>query len=147
MRQFIRHPVSVPIEVKTDRHEPQRAVHTHDISLGGLAFVADEPQAPGAELGLRIGCVQPPFEARARVVWCRPHAANGSAEAYELGVAFLDPQDVFLARMVEQICYIEDYRREVLRCEGRELTSEEAAFEWIDRYAADFPVQRHMPMH
>lgn len=149
MRQFIRHPVNVPVEVKAGMSPDAQAVpvHTHDISLGGLAFVATEPQAPGTQLQVRIACVHPPFEAHTRVVWCRPRAPNGSGEGYELGVAFLDPQDAFLAHMVEQICYIEDYRREVLRCEGRSLSSEEAAFEWIDRYAQDFPVQRHMPMH
>lgn len=147
MRQFIRHPVSVPIEVRAGDAAPAQALHTHDISLGGLAIVAEQPHAPGAQLAVRIACVHPPFEARARVVWCREHAANGAPGGYELGVAFLDPQDVFLAHMVEQICYIEDYRREVRRCEGRDLSSEEAAFEWIDRYAADFPVQRQMPLH
>ena len=41
--------------------------------------------------------------------------------------------------MVEQICHIEQYRREVLKKEGRRLSSEEAASEWIVKYASDFP--------
>jgi hypothetical protein len=41
--------------------------------------------------------------------------------------------------MIEQICHIEHYRKEVKLVEGRELSSEEAADEWITRYAGDFP--------
>jgi hypothetical protein len=40
--------------------------------------------------------------------------------------------------MVEQLCLIENYRREVKLNEGRELDPERAAAEWIEAYAADF---------
>jgi hypothetical protein len=134
MRHFIRHPVDVPIEVNTEGDEPS-AFHTHDISVGGLAFHTSFAVSPGRRIEIRIPYVQPAFEARARVVWCRPSELHG----YELGVSFLDAQDAFLARMVEQICYIEDYRKTVQRMEGRQLSSEEAAMEWIDKYAGRFP--------
>ena len=45
----------------------------------------------------------------------------------------------FKARMIEQICYIENYRHAAKSDEDRTLTFEEAAMEWIDKYAADFP--------
>ena len=135
MRQFIRHPVDVPIEVRTDDAGPMSAFHTHDISAGGLAFLSGFAVDPGARIGIRIPYVQPAFEARARVVWCHPYPGEG----YELGVSFLDAQDAFHARMVEQICHIEDYRRGVLRTEGRELSAEEAAMEWISKHAEAFP--------
>ena len=41
--------------------------------------------------------------------------------------------------MIEQICHIEHYRAEVEGKEGRELSSQEAAKEWISSYAGDFP--------
>ncbi|MBW8830241.1 MAG: PilZ domain-containing protein [Burkholderiales bacterium] len=135
MRQFIRHPVDVPVEIGIAAMGPPSAVHTHDISMGGLALRSRVAVAPGADVAIRIGFVQPTFEARARVAWCRPHEEDG----FELGVTFLDTQDAFLARMVEQVCHIEDYRQSVRRLEGRELSAEEAAVEWIDQYAAQFP--------
>src|SRR6478752_4864100 len=98
MRQFIRHPVDVPIEIRTDHAVPGAEVQTHDISLGGLAVHSREAVAPGSMIEVRIAYVQPAFEARARVAWCRPHVSGG----HELGVSFLDAQDAFLARMVEQ---------------------------------------------
>ena len=44
-----------------------------------------------------------------------------------------------LLRMVEQICHIEHYRNELLQTEGREISSEVAAKEWIEKYAHTFP--------
>ena len=88
-----------------------------------------------ADRGARFANVQPAFEAQAKVVWCHAQGEGG----FELGVTFLDAEDAFLARMVEQVCHIEEYRAAVRRREGREMTSEEAASEWIGKYAAHFP--------
>jgi hypothetical protein len=41
--------------------------------------------------------------------------------------------------MVEQVCHIETYRRTVAGTEGRELSAEQAALEWIAKFAASFP--------
>ena len=41
--------------------------------------------------------------------------------------------------MIEQVCHIEHYRKEVMLREGRELSAQEAAREWISKYAGDFP--------
>jgi hypothetical protein len=136
MRQFIRHPLDVPIEIRTDERVPPAALHTQDISLGGLAVHSDAPVAPGSLIEVRIAYVEPAFEARARVAWCR---ARRDGPGHELGLSFLDPEDVFRARMVAQVCHIEDYRRSIARAEGRELSAEEAAGEWIARYAHKFP--------
>jgi hypothetical protein len=53
-------------------------------------------------------------------------------------ISFNTEQNSFTARMVEQICQIEHYRQEVEQLEGRILDSEEAAEEWLQRYAEDF---------
>jgi len=47
-------------------------------------------------------------------------------------------QEVFRARMLEQVRQIGKYRQSVLKETGRLLTPEEAAQEWIERYAAAF---------
>jgi hypothetical protein len=41
--------------------------------------------------------------------------------------------------MVEQVAYIESYKKQVREREGRTITGEQAAFEWIARYADSFP--------
>jgi hypothetical protein len=134
MRQFMRHPANITIEVTAGFQLDHAARQSHNVGLGGLAFQSDRPLARGCIIELRIPLVSPAFETRARVVWCR-----ASEQGYDLGVEFLDATDAFRARMVEQICHIEDYRNGVYRSEGRELTAEQAASEWIGKYASQFP--------
>lgn len=50
----------------------------------------------------------------------------------------MNTNDTFTARMLEQIWQIINYQNR-LEQEGRVLSIDEAAFEWIDRYAAHFP--------
>ena len=47
-------------------------------------------------------------------------------------------QDAFTARMEAQCYQVEQYRQAVAREEGRLLTVDEAAIEWIGRYAETF---------
>jgi hypothetical protein len=108
--------------------------HLRNVSEGGLCFLAQVELEPGYPVHLRIPVIEQEFEADGIVVWCH-HVATG----YEVGVRFADAQDRYFVRLVEQLCYIEEYRREVERDEGRRLSSEEAAAEWIANFAAEFP--------
>ena len=96
---------------------------------------------PKLPVGLPIRLQIPVFgEALAvdgSVAWCRL-----AGRGYEVGVAFDHQQDRFAVRMVEQLCYIEDYRGQVERAEGRTLSSEQAAAEWVERFADQFPALR-----
>ena len=49
------------------------------------------------------------------------------------------PCTAYAVRMVEQVCHIESYRQRLSQERGRDISSEEAAQEWISHYAADFP--------
>ncbi len=69
------------------------------------------------------------------VVWCRKQDGH-----FEVGMRFGDDRTAFRVRMVEQVCRIEQYRKNALEQEGRVLSAEEAAHEWVARYAKDFPV-------
>lgn len=130
-RAFIRHPASVPIRVERVRTGP--VSRASDVSHGGLSFVCAHPYEPGAELVIQID-ITPAFRARAHVAWC--HAERGQ---YRVGVRFLEGTDAFKARLVEQLCAIERYRRDTLEQEGRYLSGEAAAREWIERFAETFP--------
>ena len=41
--------------------------------------------------------------------------------------------------MIEQICHIENYRQLIKKEQGIELSSEQAAKQWIQKYAHTFP--------
>jgi hypothetical protein len=134
MRRYIRHPASIPIEVTVGEQQAERVLETHDIGECGIAFCADRELVPGTFINLRIPLVQPPFETVARVAWC-----HARAQGYETGVEFAQPDHAYSARMCEQVCHIENYRAQVQASEGRALTPEEAAAEWVDKFAAKFP--------
>lgn len=133
-REFLRHTAGVPIAVRAVAGRAPLSTEAVNVSVGGLAFVSDEALEPGTVIELRIDEVDPPFEAHAQVMWILPEG-----ERFCVGVKFLDAADAFRVRMVEQVCSIERYRREVREAEGRELTREDAATEWIGRFAGRFP--------
>jgi hypothetical protein len=136
MRTYIRHPSDIPIEVVTDPAPEDRERTLNDVSFGGLSFSSKRWIPHDTVLVLRIPLIMPSFEVRSRVVWCRR-----DGDMHRIGVTFLEREDIFLVRMVEQICHIEHYKNEVIRKEGRTLTGQQAALEWIKRYATDFPRQ------
>ncbi|MCP4321180.1 MAG: PilZ domain-containing protein, partial [Alteromonadales bacterium] len=59
--------------------------------------------------------------------------------AFEVGVEFVAHVDKYRTRLIEQVGEIESYQRTLLEAEDRELSSEEAAIEWIGKYGAKYP--------
>ncbi|MFL0809791.1 MAG: PilZ domain-containing protein [Agarilytica sp.] len=133
MRRFIRHPSDIPIAYSLDE-APKHSDRLRDVGRGGLCFVSEAPVKEGSSIHIRIGLDRKPFEADGTVAWCRRER-----DAYAVGVEFNDQSTQFSVRMIEQICHIEHYRFEMFEAEGRDLTSDEAAKEWVEKYAADFP--------
>lgn len=133
MRSFIRHPAHIPIEYDLESKTKQ-ILDTENISAGGLCFKSDKAIPKGTKLRINIPHLKYPYEASCFVAWCK------NAKSYfEIGVCFDNAQSDFRLRMIEQICYIEEYRLSVLREENRELTWKEASDEWIKNYADKFP--------
>ncbi len=139
MRQFIRHPTDIPIRLEKQAGaagESTAEVSTslQNISHGGLCCITSRPFAIGEKVTVSILLAKPPFSSNAEVMWCR-YAELG----YEIGLHFLNAEDAYAVRMVEQVCHIEHYKREAFINEGRTLTGEQAAAEWIMKFASGFP--------
>ena len=133
-RAFLRHPTGMPIQIAAEAESLPAGRTLKDVGLGGLACQSPAPLVVGTIVNVTIPLVRPPFETQGRVVWC-----NGCFSHFDVGIEFVAQEDAFATRMVEQICHIEHYRNTVLETEGRQLDGEEAAMEWIRKYAADFP--------
>lgn len=139
MREFIRHPSSIPVQlIKQENNIDETFTGTNtlnNVSFGGVSCLCSESVEKGSIVKMTIECVDPAFEIEGRAVWCKP---NG--DMYEVGVEFIvSKEKLFLLRMIEQICHIEHYRNELLQKEGREISSELAAKEWVAKYADKFP--------
>ncbi|MBL7004467.1 MAG: PilZ domain-containing protein [Gammaproteobacteria bacterium] len=140
VRKFIRHPSGIPIQVteidtnKSSEGIVQKKSHVNNVSLGGLAFFSSSAMIIDKQVLVSIPCIDIQYEVIGRVLWCKELDS-----AFEIGLEFDDAQQVFQLRMIEQICHIEHYRKELERVEGRKISSEQAAIEWIDKYASSFP--------
>lgn len=134
MRKFIRHPSDIPIKYELDDVTAYSDEYLKNISQGGLCFFSKIEIAAGTLIHIRIPLLKPVIEVDGFVVWSRRTEGH-----YEVGVSFKDANTEFRVRMVEQVCHIEHYKREILEKEGRSLTGEEAAVEWIAKYAENFP--------
>jgi len=132
MRNYIRHPTSIPIHISAGTHNSTQ-VMVNNLSAGGLCFMTDVPVKVGSVVDLVIPCVTPDYQGEGVIVWRRSQEPQG----FEVGVRFANDDEYFRVRMVEQVCQIEEYRLQLADV-GRNLTTEEAALEWINRFAADF---------
>ena len=132
---LFRHPQQVPLEVAPlgIRGSGRPGAGPHEEAIAVLCFRSATGQRPGMLVRIRIP-MDPAFETAARVSWCRARD-NG----FDIGVSLLNHEDAYRARMVEQLCHIEAYRDQIERREGRRLDHNQAAREWIDRYAGEFP--------
>jgi hypothetical protein len=133
MRNYIRHPTSIPIEVILGERNT-KAIKVKNLSAGGLSFVTHEAIKVGDIVAFKIPLVQPDYNGQGVVVWRRTQAPF----VFEVGMRFTSNDEYFRTRMVEQVCQIEEYRKRILSHDGRDISAEEAALEWIAKYAKDF---------
>jgi len=134
MRLYIRHPSDVPIDYQLGGRTDISRDKLSNYSDGGLCFVARQRIEPGSEINFAIPITPPQFHATGVVVWCREEDG-----VFHVGVKFTEEETAYAVRMVEQLCYIEHYRQSVRESEGRVLSGEEAALEWIEKFACNFP--------
>ncbi|OMH33737.1 PilZ domain-containing protein [Motiliproteus sp. MSK22-1] len=135
MREFIRHPSDIPISICSNCSPDVKNNCLKNISLGGLCISTKNYIEPGCVICIKIQVLDQPCETTGIVAWCK----NKKNKGYEVGIKLENSAAEDSIRMVEQVCHIEHYRRNVLKKEGRRLNSEEAAKEWITLFADKFP--------
>ncbi|NRB41167.1 MAG: PilZ domain-containing protein [Pseudomonadales bacterium] len=146
MRRFVRHPSNMPIDISTMVDGKVNSDYSHkeftqldNLSSGGICCKVKHFIPKGTHVNIHIPSVQKDYEGYGVSAWCR----NSSTSGYELGIRFDSDNDAFNYHMVEQICLIEEYRQLALSKEGRTISSEEAAIEWIGKFADKFPSSLH----
>lgn len=126
---YIQHPNNVDIEFF-----PQPSVSSESNCLPlGLICNRDTEYPLGTVLAVSHPHLAEELKIEAIVVWCR-RQKNG----FQIGLGFRTEEDLYRVRMLEQLCHIQLYQKE-MRSEGRKLSQESAAKEWIAQYAAHFP--------
>ena len=133
-RRYVRHPVSIPIEFEIISYKDINLAEARNISTGGICFISESAPNINSEVLIIIKPFDPPFKLKGKVVWVKEISKNKKM----IGVSFMSHAEWFRARMVEQICHIEAWRRKEEK-RGRALSFEQAAQEWIKRAAYHFP--------
>ncbi|WP_374440395.1 PilZ domain-containing protein [Pseudomonas panipatensis] len=135
MRQFLRHPCDLPVELIIRKQTFLPRQRLYNISLGGVACNAPRGFRRGTSIELHIPLLGDAARYPGVVAWSRK-----LTDDYLVGIAFIDEDTLFRARMVEQVCQIEHYRRRRELESGEVQSIESTALEWIAHNAADFPL-------
>ncbi|MEJ2544426.1 MAG: PilZ domain-containing protein [Calditrichaceae bacterium] len=108
--------------------------YLNDISFEGLSFESERAYRKGTILTITIPVTQPSFQVISEVVWCKSNSGQ-----YRVGTKFLQIQNGYRMKMLEQLTFIENYRKRVFFDENRSLTCEQAYSE-LKNY---FQYQQH----
>jgi hypothetical protein len=133
-RMSLRHPGGLSIRYSLGAREHACVGKLKDLGLGGLGLYCREPLFPGLSVEVSIVNRDGSISFPATVLWCRRKKL-----LFEAGARFASSVDPFRARMLEQICYIEAYRRRLLQTTGGAPSTDRAALEWIRKFASRFP--------
>jgi hypothetical protein len=131
-RAHPRHVSDLPVVVSFGEVLASESTYLNDISAGGVGFNAMVPLEPGAVLILQLPPGRPVLSTPVRVVWCRQVGLH-----HAVGAEFLSKNVALRDRIVEMVRQIDDYRSATAR-DGRSLSAQHAAIEWIDRFGKDF---------
>jgi len=143
IRRHARHVTGIPIEVTLDFNHGYHAENENitNVSSGGLCFICSDRLHQNESVQVRFPVLNREHNLEGKVVWC-----NKTAMRYEVGLEFDDPEEVERLKMIDQICQIESFRQDLEKREGRKLSGEQAAREWVSKYAGDFEEVR-TPVH
>ena len=70
MREFIRHPSSIPIQLIELDGDIKPGTNTlNNVSFGGVSCICSTPVEQGSSVKMKIECINPDFEIDGRTVW------------------------------------------------------------------------------
>ncbi len=134
-RKFLRHPISVPIQLEVNREKEAIASESLDISLGGLCFLWTRKLSKGHRLQVTIPVKEKLFRISAKVAYSKEDRKTGK---FKTGISFLDSPSAFRAKMAEEALEILEYRKIISEKLGKEISEEAAAKQWVSEFASRF---------
>ena len=136
-RKYFRHPIHAPLKLRTKSAEEISIPESSDISLGGLSFFWSARLSKGNLITVSIPVKQKSFEIKGRVVYSIEDSKTGK---YRTGISFIDPPSAFRAKLAEEALEILQYRRTLSQEKGEQISEEEAANRWIQKFAEGFAI-------
>jgi len=139
-RQFIRHPLSLPLAYEVVDPEgnviqEKNQSETTNVGLGGLLFSGKNPVEIDSVILIKMPFEDKIFNIAAKVVRC---VHNSETRIYDIAVSFFRLREAFKVKMIEQIYLISEYRDLLCLQTGKEVSLEEASRKWVKRYSKRF---------
>ncbi len=132
-RRFYRHPLSVPIEYQEKQTRAGSA--TVDISEGGISFLSERFLAKGCAISLKIPVGDQVFNIEGHVAYSN---RVPTFNRFKTGVAFSNATSAFRAKLAEEMVLIKQFQEKLSLESGTKVTEDEAARQWIEKYAKKF---------
>ena len=131
---YIKHPTDIPLDYSIESAPTIVSAHTLNAHHSGMVFQTDASLPVGARINLQVMLNGAKLALHGSITHCMLMPEGH----WDVGVTFLEDNEHYAMRMIEQACHIEHYRKLVAQA-GRELSPDEAAKEWIHQFAACFP--------
>lgn len=131
--EFVAHPKDLPFEITLIEDQAFPPSIGERAGFVGITCLASQCFETGCSVRVTLEEIDPNFCVTGRVAWCDQEVGE-----YRIAIEFPIKDECYCVRMIEQLSQIEHYRRQE-KTHGRRLNYNEAAAEWIQKFAATFP--------
>lgn len=131
--EFVAHPRELPLDITLIEDQPFPAICENRDGFVGITYLSHNPFTNGCSVQITLEEIDPNFCVSGRIASC-----DKEGEEYRIAIEFPTKEECYCVRMIEQLSQIEHYRRQA-KNQGRRLNYNEAAAEWIQKFAASFP--------
>lgn len=131
--EFVAHPKDLPLEITLIEDQTFPVDTEEKLGFVGITCLAANHYESGRSVRVTLEEIDPNFCVTGRIAWCDKELGE-----YRIAIEFPIKDECYCVRMVEQLSQIEHYRRQA-KTQGRRLNYNEAAAEWIQKFAASFP--------
>src|SRR3989338_2475640 len=95
-RRFLRHPISVPIQVQMTNEKIFNGSESIDLSQGGLCFLWTRKLSKGMPIFITIPVKEKNFKIKAQITYCQ---RQKNTAFFRTGAAFVDYASAFQAKL------------------------------------------------
>jgi hypothetical protein len=133
-RQFVRHPIHLPLAVRPRDGSPEIITRAGDLSEGGVSVTWPEPLPIDTPVDVELPIDHRRFDLTGTVASC----VELPDRSYRIGLRFSEVRQSFKLKLAEQVLRIAQLKESLSRERGEPVTHAEAAQIWVEQYAGTF---------
>lgn len=134
-RRFPRHLISSPIRYNQIQSKSFSGSITVDISEGGVCFLSGLFMPRGSMVNFTLPVADQVFHVEGKTTYS---AFVDNIGFYRTGVEFQNTGAHFRVKLGEQVTQIKEYRNQLSKESGNEVSEKEAAHKWVEERGKHF---------